>query len=62
MAVRSGVGFVVSGVDGHAGLFSEGPSRVVVCAAPSRLGPVRERAAVLASLSSPQDVVVVGPR
>ncbi len=32
MAVRSGVGFQVTGVDGHAELFSESPSRVVVCA------------------------------
>ncbi len=31
MAVRSGTGFEVSGVDGHAGLFGEAPSVVVVC-------------------------------
>ncbi len=31
MSVRSGVGFRVEGVDGHGALFSEGPSRVVVC-------------------------------
>ncbi|HVF13614.1 MAG TPA: AIR synthase-related protein, partial [Acidimicrobiales bacterium] len=31
MAIASGVGFHVSGVDGHGGLFSEAPSRVVVC-------------------------------
>jgi phosphoribosylformylglycinamidine synthase len=30
MAVRAGVGFAVTGVDGHAGLFSESPSRVVL--------------------------------
>ena len=30
MAVRSGVGFRVSGIEGHAGLFGEGPSRVVL--------------------------------
>ncbi|MDP8938522.1 MAG: phosphoribosylformylglycinamidine synthase subunit PurL [Actinomycetota bacterium] len=34
MAVRSGVGFRVGPVDGHAGLFGEAPSRVVVCARP----------------------------
>ncbi|MDX6325224.1 MAG: phosphoribosylformylglycinamidine synthase subunit PurL, partial [Nocardioidaceae bacterium] len=33
MAVRSGVGFRVSGVDGPAALFSESPSRVVVAVA-----------------------------
>ena len=33
MAVRSGVGFTVDGVDGAAELFSESPSRVVVCVA-----------------------------
>ncbi|MGQ0519752.1 MAG: phosphoribosylformylglycinamidine synthase subunit PurL [Actinomycetota bacterium] len=32
MAVRSGIGFTVAGVDGAGGLFSESPSRVVVCA------------------------------
>jgi phosphoribosylformylglycinamidine synthase len=32
MAVRSGVGFEVDGIDDHAALFSESPSRVVVCA------------------------------
>ncbi|HEV2369090.1 MAG TPA: phosphoribosylformylglycinamidine synthase subunit PurL [Acidimicrobiales bacterium] len=31
MAVRSGVGFSASGLAGHAELFSEAPSRVVVC-------------------------------
>jgi len=31
MAARSGVGATVSGIDGHAELFSEAPSRVVVC-------------------------------
>ncbi|MGH9075247.1 MAG: phosphoribosylformylglycinamidine synthase subunit PurL, partial [Acidimicrobiales bacterium] len=31
MAVRSGIGLSVAGVAGHAGLFSEAPSRVVVC-------------------------------
>jgi phosphoribosylformylglycinamidine synthase II len=31
MAMRSGVGFSVSGIEGHAALFSEAPSRVVVC-------------------------------
>ena len=32
MAVRSGVGFRAGGIDGHVALFSESPSRVVVCA------------------------------
>jgi len=31
MALASSVGFVVSGIDGPAALFAEGPSRVVVC-------------------------------
>ena len=30
-AVRSGIGCHISGVEGHAGLFSESPSRVVLC-------------------------------
>ena len=34
MAVRSGIGVTVAGVDGHAALWSEAASRVVVCAAP----------------------------
>ncbi len=39
MAVRAGVGFSVFGVAGAGGLFSEAPSRVVVCVAPrARLG------------------------
>ena len=45
MAVRSGVGFVVAGVPGPAELFSESPSRVVVCAVPSAIGEVEARAA-----------------
>jgi phosphoribosylformylglycinamidine synthase len=36
MAVRSQVGFRVAGIDGHAELFSESPTRVVVCAAPDQ--------------------------
>jgi phosphoribosylformylglycinamidine synthase II len=44
MAVRSGVGFNVSGVDGHAELFSEAPSRVVASVAPGRIDDVRSRA------------------
>jgi phosphoribosylformylglycinamidine synthase subunit PurL len=35
MAVRSGVGFRVAGVTGHAALFAESPSAVVVCAEPA---------------------------
>ena len=41
MAVRSGVGFVVAGIDGHADLFSEAPSRVVVCVEPQRVSDVQ---------------------
>ncbi|HEX2273313.1 MAG TPA: phosphoribosylformylglycinamidine synthase subunit PurL [Acidimicrobiales bacterium] len=45
MAVRSSVGFGVTGVAGHAELFSEAPSRVVVCVAPDRVDAVTARAA-----------------
>ena len=45
MAVRSGVGFSVDGIDGVAQLFSESPSRVVVCVAPDRAAAVEARAA-----------------
>jgi phosphoribosylformylglycinamidine (FGAM) synthase-like enzyme len=34
MAVRSGLGFTVARVADHAELFSESPSRVVLCVAP----------------------------
>ena len=44
MAVRSGVGFRVSGVSNHGELFSEAPSRVVVCVAPERVAELTERA------------------
>jgi phosphoribosylformylglycinamidine synthase len=44
MAVRSGVGCSVFGVAGHAGLFSESPSRVVLCVAPDRADEVVQRA------------------
>ncbi|PZS24224.1 MAG: phosphoribosylformylglycinamidine synthase subunit PurL [Acidimicrobiales bacterium] len=44
MAVRSGVGFRVGGVDGHAGLFSEAPSRVVACVGPGQMAEVTMRA------------------
>jgi phosphoribosylformylglycinamidine (FGAM) synthase-like enzyme len=40
MAVRSGVGFTVARVADGAELFSESPSRVVVCVAPELLQPV----------------------
>jgi phosphoribosylformylglycinamidine synthase subunit PurL len=43
MAVASGTGFQLSGVRGHAELFSERPSRVVLCT--SHAWPVLERAA-----------------
>ena len=45
MAVRSEVGFAVAGLDGAADLFSESPSRVVVCAAPEAVAEVESRAA-----------------
>jgi phosphoribosylformylglycinamidine (FGAM) synthase-like enzyme len=45
MAVRSGVGFVVGGIEGHAPLFSEAPSRVVACVAAEHVETVRARAA-----------------
>jgi phosphoribosylformylglycinamidine synthase subunit PurL len=44
MAVRGGVGFTVTGVPGPGHLFSEAPSRVVVCVAPDRGAEVRDRA------------------
>jgi phosphoribosylformylglycinamidine synthase len=44
MAVGSGLGIEVSGVADHRALFSEAPSRLVVCAAPDRLGEVLDRA------------------
>jgi phosphoribosylformylglycinamidine synthase II len=45
MAVRGGVGFTVraGAVDGHAGLFGEGSSRVVLSVAPSALAEVHRR-------------------
>ena len=44
MAIRSGVGFDVSGIDGVPALFSESPSRVVVCVAADRVAEVEARA------------------
>ena len=45
MAVRSGVGFSVSGIAGGVTeAFSESPSRVVVCAAPDRVAEIEARA------------------
>ncbi len=44
MAVRSGIGVEVEGVDGHGGLFSEAPSRVVACVTPAALPAVLARA------------------
>ncbi|HUQ40396.1 MAG TPA: phosphoribosylformylglycinamidine synthase subunit PurL [Acidimicrobiales bacterium] len=44
MALASGTGLTVGGIDGHAALFSESPSRVVVCVAGSDLDEVRRRA------------------
>ena len=45
MAVRSGVGFAVGGVGTAAELFSESPSRVVLCVAGDRVVEVEARAA-----------------
>jgi phosphoribosylformylglycinamidine synthase len=45
MAVRSGVGFDVRLDGGHGGLFSEDPSRAVVCVAPSHVAELHARAA-----------------
>ncbi len=44
MAVAGAVGFTVSGVADHRALFSEGPSRAVVCVAPDRENEVLARA------------------
>ncbi len=44
MAVRSGVGFEVHVHGGHAGLFSESPSRVVACVPAAALAEVTRRA------------------
>jgi phosphoribosylformylglycinamidine synthase subunit PurL len=44
MAVRSGTGFDVEIAGGHAGLFSEAPSRVVACVAPASADEVTRRA------------------
>ena len=43
MAIASGVGFHVSTLGGHAALFSEAPSRVVVCLTVDALAAVTER-------------------
>ncbi|MEO7836550.1 MAG: phosphoribosylformylglycinamidine synthase subunit PurL [Acidimicrobiales bacterium] len=45
MAVRSGIGFRVAGVVGHAELFAESPSRVVACVAADRMDEVLAQAA-----------------
>jgi phosphoribosylformylglycinamidine synthase subunit PurL len=45
MAFAGDVGFRVTGVDGHAQLFSEAPSRVVVCATPDDVEEILRRAA-----------------
>ncbi|MBW3669195.1 MAG: phosphoribosylformylglycinamidine synthase subunit PurL [Actinobacteria bacterium] len=44
MALRSQVGFRASGIDGHAELFAESPSRVVVCAVGDAADEVVRRA------------------
>jgi len=45
MAVRSGTGFVVDVDGGHAGLFSEAPSRIVACVPRRHVAEVKQRAA-----------------
>jgi phosphoribosylformylglycinamidine synthase subunit PurL len=45
MAVRSETGFDVEVDDGHAGLFSEAPSRLIACVSPAAVAEVTERAA-----------------
>jgi phosphoribosylformylglycinamidine synthase len=45
MAVRGGAGVRVTGIADHAELFSEAPSRVLVCADPTRAPEVLRRAA-----------------
>jgi len=47
MAVRSGTGFEVQIDGGHAALFSESPSRVVVCVSPENAPAVNKRAAAV---------------
>jgi phosphoribosylformylglycinamidine synthase len=44
MAVRSQVGFRVSGIADHAALFGEGPSRVILSVTPDALAVVQSRA------------------
>jgi phosphoribosylformylglycinamidine synthase len=44
MAVRSETGFDVEVDHGHAGLFSEAPTRVIACVSPAALAEVTARA------------------
>jgi len=65
MAVRSGIGFDVEVAGGHEGLFSEAPSRVVVCVAADNVDEVslRARAAGVASVplgTAEGDRLIVG--
>ncbi len=43
MACRSGLGVVVDGLDGVGELFSEAPSRVLICVAPDQMATVSNR-------------------
>jgi phosphoribosylformylglycinamidine synthase len=61
MAVRSGVGFDVDGIDDHAALFSESPSRVVLCVEADTAEQVRRRAQA-AGVSSSELGVAGGER
>ncbi|HEX7276610.1 MAG TPA: phosphoribosylformylglycinamidine synthase subunit PurL, partial [Acidimicrobiales bacterium] len=50
MAIASGVGFEIGGIEGHPALFSEAPSRVVLCVGDAEVAEVTDRA-VAAGLS-----------
>jgi phosphoribosylformylglycinamidine synthase len=59
MCMHSGVGAVVSGIDGHGELFSESPSRVVICTRhPSEV----EQAAAVAAIPAVRIGVCEGDR
>ena len=61
MAFASGVGFNVSAVPDHAHLFSESPSRVVVCAEADRVGEIEARASA-AGIAAARLGTAGGPR
>ena len=53
MALRSGVGFQVAGVDGHGALFGESPCRVVLCVEAGGVDAVTARCAAVGLPVSP---------